>query len=265
MSDRIEPNDEVPVRDESRSSRIRFFSAMEQRIGRQFSGDDGRMLHLSKSVGSLDTGDIVNSDPAGNECDYEAAQIARIMRNSFDVENNYSKLSFIRPKSAGGETGKAMEFSHHASNDMGHLSRRIWMGSDGSVTPHERSFGHRNTFNRSGSFRSHRISPDDLADVDGQTSLLDSPTQQQQSGHNPIVVSPYMVSRFISTMIHRVMKEGVTTPERSTNNSSPEKIISYAAGEAAFQVRDRFEPCEEDYTIFKRNASTVVTSEVRKF
>lgn len=258
MSDR-----EIPLRNDSRSSQIRFFSDMEQRISQQFSGDN-TARSLSKSDGSIDAAGqdySIAEEHLGNE---DNDHINRMLRNSFDMPEHNKSRTIVRPKSSGTDTSLDALLMNPTS-DMGHLSRRIWMGSDDDTSSHERSFGVRNTFNRSG-FRSHRIANEDSStDLYGELTFRSVEQSQRECSisSNPIVVSPYMVSKFISSMIHQVIIDGVTEPDRISNCPSPDKYTKDVPRENwSMSGNGKFELTSDDYSVFKRNAGTVVTSEV---
>ena len=168
-----------------------------------------------------------------------------IMRNSFDMRemSQYDSCGENRreddrrPLSA--ECDDRLSFSERQLDpalDMGHLSRRVYMGTDtndgASDGSHERSFGYRRVFNRgNGSFRSVS-SADEGGGGEGRSGRYISERRSQisissdaASGVPPsvgsvVVVSPLLVSKYIATLILPLFSEAPFDKELSVRKPS---------------------------------------------
>lgn len=122
------------------------------------------------------------------------------MRNTFDpglFENSRASLTITRPHSAD-VNELPSQLSIPLEDDMGHLSRRIYMGRDVSLCQVEevqaQSFGSRIVLNSIRCAGAEGIGNK----IEGNASTV---------SHGPTIVSPYMVSRFIAELIKELMLE----------------------------------------------------------
>ena len=208
---------------DSHAAKNDFFTQMERQIGLQFSLSEQCKRDPSQETAALNDLDDVSHD-VGNFDD------SILRRNSFDTtdlcHNHFQIVHPVRPtRSATDLLEGDAEAGIDPAYDMGHLSRRVWIGTTDADTS-DRSFGVRRAYNRGNHSRSCHAE-DDMCSTSYRWKSDTASIRQESNDSNdlslshhcrggssqspcgPIIVSPETVSRCIAGLVYDVMMNGV--------------------------------------------------------